>query len=120
MFKLKDSQEIENFIKVANESRSMSHAASVLNFKTFMRIAKELNCYKPNQAWSKNKSIKNETTFIKNRKNKLNEILNGKFPEYQPYKLKSLLFEFGMKKNVCERCGLSNWRRNEDKLRAAS
>lgn len=39
----------------------------------------------------------------------LNEILDGKHPQYQTFKLKNRLISFGLKKNKCEMCGLDSW-----------
>ena len=39
----------------------------------------------------------------------LDEILLGKYPYYQTYKLKNRLIKDGIKMNICEICGISSW-----------
>ena len=39
----------------------------------------------------------------------LQDILDGKYPNYQTYKLKNRLFKAGLKENKCEICGISEW-----------
>lgn len=94
----------EDFINVCNSSLSMSEASAKLNmrFGTFKRYALKLNCYKPNQC---GKGLhKTSTTGYK-----LEDILSGKHPGYQSFKLKNKLIESGLKQNVCECCGISEW-----------
>lgn len=97
--------DVEYFIKVCNESESMSKACSQLNmhFNTFKRLALKYNCYKPNQ------SGKGLTKKDNGNKIELQDILDGKFPNYQTFKLKNKLIEAGLKQNVCEICGISEW-----------
>lgn len=49
-----------------------------------------------------------------NGKIPLDDILRGKYPQYQTFKLKNRLFKVGLKENVCEICGTSEW--NNKKL----
>lgn len=42
-------------------------------------------------------------------KEKLFEILDGKHPTFQPFKLKQLLLKHNIKENKCECCGISEW-----------
>lgn len=97
--------DVENFIKVCNESESMSKACSQLNmhFNTFKRLALKYNCYNPNQ------SGKGLTKKDNGNKIELQDILDGKFPNYQTFKLKNKLIKSGLKQNVCEICGISEW-----------
>lgn len=97
--------DVENFIKVCNESVSMSKACSQLNmhFNTFKRLALKYNCYNPNQ------SGKGLTKKDNGNKIELQDILDGKFPNYQTFKLKNKLIKSGLKQNVCEICGISEW-----------
>lgn len=94
----------DEFIKVCESSISMAQAASKLgiHFNTFKRIAVKLGCYVTNQP---GKGL--------NKKSKkgipLEEILKGKHPQYQSFKLKNKLIKEGVKKNECEICGLSEW-----------
>jgi hypothetical protein len=90
-----------------NSSNSMSEAAAKLglHFNTFKRIAAELNVYKPNKGL-KNGSKPKRDGF---GKIPLSEILDGKHPQYQTYKLKHQLFRQNIKENKCESCGTETW-----------
>ena len=94
----------EEFIKICNESISMAQASQKLNlhFNTFKRYAIKFGCYKTNQ--SGKGIIKPSTKAIK-----LEEILEGKHPQYQTFKLKNKLFNAGIKEKRCECCGLTEW-----------
>lgn len=93
------------FIKVCNESESMSKACTILqlHFNTFKRLAIKYNCYKPNQS---GKGIHKKSN---GHDIPLNEILEGKHPQYQTFKLKNKLFANHIKENKCELCGISEW-----------
>jgi RNase P subunit RPR2 len=101
----------EKFKRVCEKSDSMLQAASTLglHFNTFKRHAKKLNVYKPNQSGKGMKKPRNEDGIIKY---KLYDILNGKHPHYQTYKLKLRLLEEGIKENICEVCDLQIWEGN--------
>jgi transposase len=91
------------FIKVCEESQTMSEAAKTLNihFNTLKTWAKRFNCYFPNRGGrGLNKRNKQDT---------LSQVLSGKLPNYQTYKLKQLLLKNGLKENKCECCGISEW-----------
>ncbi len=97
----------EEFKKVCEDSKSMQEASLKLNmhFNTFKRIANKLGCYNPNQGL---KGIKN----VKKNNGKgipLHEILDGKHPSYQTFKLKCRLISEGLKKNICENCNIDEW-----------
>lgn len=91
--------------RVCRESKSMAEAASKLDmhFNTFKRYAVKFKCYKPNQS---GKGL----TKKKKPKYKLEDIISGKHPQYQTYKLKNRLLKAGLKDDKCERCGLSRWK----------
>lgn len=95
----------EEFIRICNESESMSSACRKLNmhFNTFLRYAKKFECYNPNQSGKGIHKAGNGNDIP------LNEILEGLHPNYQTYKLKNKLIKFGIKKNECECCGISEW-----------
>lgn len=95
----------QHFIDVCNTSKSMSEACSKLNihFNTFKKYAKLFGCYKPNQS-GKGINKKQNGNLIP-----LDEILLGKYPYYQTYKLKNRLIKDGIKMNICEICGISSW-----------
>lgn len=95
----------EKVKKVCESALSMSAAAVELgiHYNTFIRIAKKLGCYNPNQAGKGLKKKSNGSNIP------LEEILNGHQPQYQTYKLKNKLIKEGLKENKCEECGLSSW-----------
>lgn len=96
------------FISICNESKTMSEAAMKLemHFNTFVKIAKKLKCYKPNQG---RKGYKRDSSEYKLISISLIEILDGKHPTYQTYKLKLRLFKEGIKINKCENCKIDEW-----------
>lgn len=89
------------FIRVCNTSESMSQAARKLNmhFNTFKRYAIKLGCYSTNQAHKGMRLGKYKTHA------KTEDILNGKYPEYQTYKLKIRLIDEGYIQDRCQICG---------------
>lgn len=95
----------EYFIETCNSSGTMAQAAVTLglHFNTFKRRAVKLDCYKPNQG-SKGISKPGGNPAIL-----LCEILEGKHPQYQTFKLKNRLLKEGLKSNECEVCGTSSW-----------
>lgn len=78
---------------------------SGLHFSTFKRHAEKFNLYTPNQGGRGKIKSKLEGYG----KIALSDILNGKEPQYQTYKLKLRLYEEGLKENKCEECGIDNW-----------
>ena len=90
----------EEFIKICNESITMAAACTKLNmhFNTFRRYAIKFGCYNPNQG-GKGKS-KPSCNLIP-----LDEILAGKHPTYQTYKLKLRMLREGLIEDKCEKCG---------------
>lgn len=85
----------------------MSQAAAKLgmHFNTFKTKAKKLDCYVTNQ------SGKGITKKHNGNKIPLQEILDGKHPQFQTFKLKNRLFKEGIKENKCEikGCGVNEW-----------
>lgn len=98
--------EKENFIKICNESSTMRKASIQLgiHFNTFKKYALLFGCYNPNQSGLGIKKNSNADRLIP-----LSEILEGKHPQYQTYKLKHRLFKEKIKENTCEQCGISDW-----------
>ncbi len=94
----------EEFISVCEDSPTMARAASKLgiHFNTFRRIAVKLNCYRTNQS---GKGL----TKKSDRGTPLSEILEGKHPQFQSFKLKNKLIKEGIKENRCEVCNISEW-----------
>lgn len=97
-------QEMEKVINSSNSMRSASVKLG-LHFNTFSRYAKMYGIYKPNRG------LKGSSKPKKEGKGKylLEDILNGKHPEYQTRKLKIRLIKEGIKQNKCEICGIVNW-----------
>lgn len=95
----------EEFIKVCKDSQSMYAASSELglHFNTFKKRAIKLGVYKPNQ------SGKGITKPGNGNKISLNEILDGKHPQYQTGKLRVRLIQEGIKHHKCESCGIEEW-----------
>ena len=96
----------QEFISITSSSSSMAEACSKIgvHFNTFKRRAIKLNCYVPNQGGKNTKK-----KWMENRSISLNEILDGKHPQYQTYKLKHRLFKEGIKTNRCEECEIECW-----------
>ena len=92
-------------IRACNEAQTMSQAAAKLgiHFNTLKSRAVKLGCYQPNQG-GKGTNKKGGNPAIP-----LDEILEGKHPQYQTFKLKNRLFKTGMKVNECEECGINDW-----------
>ena len=87
---------------------SLSGAAAAvklgIKYDTFRTHAKRLNVFNPNP------SGKGITKPINdNRKFLLNDILEGKHPQYPTGKLKKRLIETKTLKNVCSECGIFQW-----------
>ena len=93
----------DKFIDICENSTSMSEASSKLglHFNTFKRRATKLGCYKPNQS---GKGIPKKGSGID-----LYEILEGRHPHYQTFKLKKRLLKEGILTNKCEECGIVDW-----------
>lgn len=93
-------------VEACKSSLSMSEAASKvgLHFNTFKRYAQKFGVYTPNQG-GKGKS----KPYNGKDKIPLQEILDGKHPSYQTYKLKNRLFKEGLKEEKCEECGIEDW-----------
>lgn len=92
----------EQILNVVNDSKTMEEASRKLglHFNTFRRYAKKYNCYSPNQGGKGTKK-----PCPPSKKIQLEDILNGKYPDYQTYKLKLRLIEEGYKEDKCEICG---------------
>lgn len=95
----------DNFIEVCNTSLTMSEASRKLNlhFNTFKRYAIQFNCWNPNQS-GKGTKRKSPITKIKTQ-----DIIDGKYPDFQTFKLKNRILDEGIKERRCECCGLTKW-----------
>ena len=96
-------------IQLCQEEKTMAKAAakSGLHYNTFIRRAKKLGVYNPNQGGKGTKKSAG------NRKISLKEILEGKHPHYQTNKIRVRLIESGIKEPVCEVCGITEWNGNK-------
>lgn len=100
------------FIEVCESSQTMTEAARLLgmHFNTFVRYAKKLGCYRPNQG---GKGIKGSPRVTRVP---TQDILDGKYPNYETYKLKCRLIREGFKADKCELCGWDKKRFDEDEF----
>lgn len=92
----------QEIIEITTKSQTMALAAKRcgMAYTTFIRHAKRLGIYKPNQG---GRGIKGE--YQRKDKASTQDILEGKYPQYQTYKLKIRLIKEGIKEDKCERCG---------------
>lgn len=92
------------FIETCENSKSMREASIKLDipFTTFARYAKKFKVYKTNQS---GKGINKPSS----NKIPLDDILNGKYPNYGTHRMKMRLFDEGYKERKCEECGLTKW-----------
>lgn len=91
----------DEFIRVCHEAMTATEAARQLNlhFNTFKRYAVKFGCYKTNQ------SHKGMKTGPRSSRILTKDILEGKYPNYQTYKLKIRVVDEGIKEDRCELCG---------------
>lgn len=93
------------FIEICKKSSSMSEASRIINipFTSFIRKAKRLGCYCPNQGWSKGK-----VSVIDNRissKYKLEEIFCEN-SQVSRSRIKKLLISLSLAEYVCGICNM--------------
>ena len=88
-------EKIQNAIE---NSETMGGAAAFLNIdrRTFKKKAMEYNLYNPKPYYIKKMFI-------------LEDILNGKHPQYPTSKLSARLVKEGLKKYKCEECGINKY-----------
>lgn len=101
----------EQIVEACNSSSSMMQAAAKvgLHYNTFRNRAKKLGCYKPNQGGkgtNKNRPVVYKT----------DDILKGKHPHYQTYKLGRRIIAEKILPYECNFCGLSEWNGKEISL----
>lgn len=92
----------EEIILITQKSGTMALAAKRcgMTYTTFIRKAKKLGIYKPNQS---GKGMKED--YIRKNTILLEDILAGKYPQYQTYKLKIRLIKEGIFEDKCQLCG---------------
>ena len=90
----------EEILEIFKTNITLHQAAVKLNMTnvSLWRRAKKLGL-----KWSEKKNHPGNTKIP------TIDILEGKYPEYQTFKLKHRLLEEGYKQNKCEICGISNW-----------
>ena len=101
----------EQIVDAAKNSLSGAAAAVKLGIKydTFRVHAKRLGVFNPNPSGKGiTKSINDDRKFV------LQNILEGKHPQYSTGKLKRRMIEDNLLKNICSECNVSEW--NEKKL----
>lgn len=91
----------EYFVKICNEATTMAEAARILNMhtNTFKRYAIKFGCYVPNQG---RKGMQHGPTSTRIP---TSDILAGKYPDFQTYKLKLRLLREGYLEDKCQKCG---------------
>jgi hypothetical protein len=107
---------LESEIKEAQEHCDNAMAcARYLNvgYNCYKKWAKTYNLFKTNP-WGKN--AKKRYWAPNKGKYPLNQILEGKFPNYPIYRLKDLLIRSGIKKAECENCGFDEHRLTDNKM----
>lgn len=89
----------QEFIEIVKQTKSMLYASKLcgMAYTTFIRRAKKLGVYEPNQS---GKGLPKKQPLTP-----LNEIFNGMHPEYQTYKLKIRLIREGYIEDKCSICG---------------
>lgn len=94
----------KQFIEVCNSSISMSQAAATLklHFNTFKRKAIKLGCYETNQGGVGVNKVMPPKVL-------LDDILEGRYPQFQTFKLKNRLLKIGLLKNQCSSCSIMDW-----------
>ena len=98
-------EEITNAI---NTAASMQEAARTLGvpFGTFRARAQKLGVYVPRPNPKRREGIsKARKEYLNRVSTPLEEILEGKHPNYKTCSLKERLFDEGIKKRECEECG---------------
>lgn len=99
----KDKVSDKLILEFYNSNKTLHETAAGLSMSvvSLWRRAKKLNI-----KWS-------DIRRVANNKISLDDILQGKFPEYQTFKLKNRLISEGVKKNECEVCNISEWNSKE-------
>jgi 5-methylcytosine-specific restriction endonuclease McrA len=95
----------EIIIAATNHLSATSAAASLgIQYGTFRKHATRLGVFRTNQS-----GIGISKPISDKRKIPLNEILEGKHPQYQSNKLRKRLLEANIKEHRCEVCGITEW-----------
>jgi len=99
------------FVATCQNSLTMAEAARKLNmhFNTFKRHAVRLGCYETNPS-GKGMSKTRQPVI------KTEDILEGKYPDYETYKLKKRLIREGYMEDKYQLCGWSEKREPDDEF----
>jgi hypothetical protein len=102
----------EEIIEACKTSETMAQAAvkTRLHYNTFVRRAKKLGVYKPNQG---GKGTKKGTY---SNRIPTEEILSGLHPSYQTYKLGNRIIEENVLSYECSDCKINEWNNKEIRL----
>ena len=99
------------FVEIVENCQTMALAAKKVGmaYTTFIKKAKRLGCYKPNQC---KKGVKcNEVYGFPKNRIPTEDILAGKYPNIATYKLKLRLIREGYLEDKCSICG---WDKKSD------
>jgi hypothetical protein len=101
----------QQIIEVAETSHSATQAAQRLGIQygTYRVHALRLGVFKSNQRGNGISKPKKEGAG----KIAIQDILDGKHPDYQTNKLRKRLFSEGYKEKKCEICGITEWNGKE-------
>ena len=105
LFEKRHSLRYDDVINACNTCPTMLAASELtgIPYKTFIRIAKKLGCYRPNPGGKGLKGERPKNYFP------LSEILEGKYPQYTSSKIRPRLIAEGLKEAKCEICGITEW-----------
>ena len=97
----------ERLIEAVNEMKTKTGAAALLgiNYKILVSLIEKFGCNDEVDVLLNQRKRKKHVKFSLND---LDMVLNGE-KLLSAYKLKIRLFQFGLKKEVCERCGCTEW-----------
>ena len=111
MWYIKDKVDDNLFVETCKEAKSMAEASATLkiHFNSFKKRAIELGCYNPNQ------SGKGYTKMFK-EKYPLEEILEGKHPHFNTFKLKNKILKNNILENKCDVCKITEWNEKQINL----
>jgi hypothetical protein len=100
-----DKEFIRNMVSKAENISAFLESLGLTKHSSNFKIAsKFIEKYNIDTSHFKNRPKSNSTRSIP-----IVEILNGKHPNYKGYELKKRLFKEEIKKEQCEKCGITEW-----------
>jgi len=91
----------EQHLSMRSAQKALKDLYGISRHESFI-LAKKFNCWIPNKSGKGiNKPRKDKT--------KLEDILNGFYPNYKTFTLKNRLFEEKIKEEKCEECNITEW-----------